>query len=197
MPASTSRPTASTSSSWPFCSQSRPTQTRRAAPGRRDRCSLPRNACSRPQCTTSIRGQCRAVAQRKSWLRPNELIATTKAARAIFSPRRSASGLVELLRAVHREAVAAARRARAPASRPRPRWCRNAHADDVAPRRPQPAHEPARLGKIDEVVRPAAGRRGAPCAAPARSADKSTAERVAKSGQQVDHERTRRRRRST
>jgi hypothetical protein len=38
-------------------------------------------------------GQSAAGSQRSSWLRPNELIATTKAARRPFSPRPSAPGL--------------------------------------------------------------------------------------------------------
>ena len=46
-----------------------------------------KKAGSRPQCTTWILFQCWCSTRRNSWLRPNELTATTKAARRIFSER--------------------------------------------------------------------------------------------------------------
>jgi len=91
-PDAITRRAASSSSSCPFCSQRRPTQT--SLDGEGDAPGASRwNACSRPQWTTSTLGHAGAGSQRSNWLRPNELTATTKDARRPFSAKPSAPGL--------------------------------------------------------------------------------------------------------
>ena len=91
----------------------------------------------------------RCSTQRYSWLRPNELIADDEAGATDLLAEAERCGRVELFGAVHGEAVAAGRRARAPASPPRPSWCRNAREMWRRRRARSQRATAARLGEVD------------------------------------------------
>ena len=138
----TSRATASISSSCPFCSQRRPTHDATVPPagiGRAPRWKPARRRSARRGSSASRR----VADQRMQLAAPNELIATTKP-RAAPSRRGSSATGASNSSGPCTVKLYGGPPSCAPASRPRPGWCRSAHVQVLAVSRSS-GHAPGRL----------------------------------------------------